>query len=72
VFTSVSFPTFALTLVPSGVYTMLIEYPLAGNSSNNFVSSKSEFPNSSSIMLRLRFLCEAIRFSSKLKVWFLA
>ena len=65
---SVSFPTFALTFVPSGVCTTLMEYPLDGNSSNDSVSSESEFPNSSSIMLRLRFLCEAKCVSSEIKV----
>ena len=34
-----------------------------GNLSDDFVSSKSEFPNSSSMMFRLRFLSE-VMFSS--------
>jgi hypothetical protein len=52
-FASVSFPIFAFTFVPSGVRTMLIEYPLVGELSNgDSVSLKRGPPNSSSIMLR--------------------
>ena len=48
-----SFPTFALTFVPSGVCTTLIEYPLVGDLSNgDSVSLNMESPSSSSIMLR--------------------
>ena len=47
------FPTFALTFVPSGVCTTLIEYPLVGEVSNSDSALLNmESPNSSSIMLR--------------------
>jgi len=49
----VFFPTFALTFVPSGVCTTLIEYPdVEGLSKSGSVSLNREPPNSSSIMLR--------------------
>ena len=52
-FASAFFPIFAFTLVPSGVCTTLIEYPVVGELSNSdSVSLKREPPNSSSIMLR--------------------
>jgi len=52
-FASVPFPIFALTFVPSGVCTTLIEYPLVGELSNSdSVSLNREPPNSSSIKLR--------------------
>jgi len=49
----VFFPTFALTFVPSGVCTTLMEYPVSAElSKSDSVSLKMELPNSSSIMLR--------------------
>jgi len=48
----VFFLIFALTFVPSGVCTTLIEYPVVGELSNgDSVSLNREPPNSSSIML---------------------
>lgn len=47
------FPTFALTFVPSGVCTTLIEYPdVEDLSKSDSVSLNMEPLNSSSIMLR--------------------
>jgi hypothetical protein len=62
---SVFFPTFALTFVPSGVCTTLIEYPVVGDSLNiDSASLKREPPNSSSI--RLRFFLRDMAFTKYL------
>ena len=68
------FPIFALTFVPSGVCTMLIEYPVVEDLSNgDSVLLNMELPKSSSIMLcfflRRMVFTDYLNWSCVLKVY---